>query len=117
MDSRIALQKDTLLDGSYLVARVIAAGGFGVTYEAEDVKLHTRVALKEYYPADFGERDNTMHVRPKSASHRKTFEWGRSSFLQEAQTLARLRHSSIVRVTRVLRGVLHCLHGDGIRAR
>jgi formylglycine-generating enzyme required for sulfatase activity len=80
---------------------VIAAGGFGVTYEAEDVKLHTRVALKEYYPADFGERNSTMHVRPKSASHRKTFEWGRSSFLQEAQTLARFRHSSIVRVTRV----------------
>jgi formylglycine-generating enzyme required for sulfatase activity len=101
LDNRIALPKDTLLDGSYLVVRVIAAGGFGVTYEAEDVKLHTRVALKEYYPADFGERDNTMHVRPKSASHRKTFEWGRSSFLQEAQTLARFRHSSIVRVTRV----------------
>lgn len=100
MDHRIALSKATLLDGSYLVARVIAAGGFGVTYEPEDVKLYTRVALKEYYPADFGEHDNTMHVRPKSASHRKTFEWGRSSFLQEAQTLARFRHSSIVRVTR-----------------
>jgi len=76
----------------------IAAGGFGITYEAQNVKLHTRVALKEYYPADFGERDNTMHVRPKSASHRKTFEWGRSSFLQEAQTLARFHHSSIVRL-------------------
>jgi len=43
---------------------MIAAGGLGVTYEAEDVKLHTRVALKEYYPADFGE------LRPKSGSYR-----------------------------------------------
>jgi hypothetical protein len=40
-------------------------------------------------------------VRPKSDGHKKTFEWGRSSFLQEARMLARFRHPSIVRVTRV----------------
>src|SRR5262249_40443282 len=71
------------------------------TYEAEDIKLRTKVALKEYYPDEFGERDGTMSVRAKSERHQKTFEWGRSSFLEEAQTLARFRHPSIVRVTRV----------------
>src|SRR5215475_2494838 len=42
-----------------------------------------------------------MSVRPKSERHRNTFEWGRSNFLQEARTLARFEHPSIVRVTRV----------------
>ena len=30
---------------------MLASGGFGITYESE-LKLGTRVAIKEYYPAD-----------------------------------------------------------------
>ena len=90
-----------VLDGSYRVERVIGAGGFGVTYRAEDVKLKTFVALKEYYPVEFGDRHRSLEVRPKSERHEKTFHWGRTSFLQEAQMLARFRHQSIVRVVRV----------------
>ena len=101
MDSRLALPQNTILDGSYRVERVVGSGGFGITYEAEDVKLRTRVALKEYYPADFSDRDADMSVRPKSDRHRTTFAWGLSSFLDEAQTLARFKHPTIVRVTRV----------------
>src|SRR5688572_6628627 len=42
-----------------------------------------------------------MSVRPKSERHEQPFEWGRASFLREARMLARFRHPSIVRVTRV----------------
>jgi hypothetical protein len=42
-----------------------------------DIKLGTTVALKEYYPVDFGDRDPTNNVRPKSDLHKKTFDWGR----------------------------------------
>src|SRR6478672_8038264 len=101
MDSRIALPVDTVVDGGYRIERVVGSGGFGITYVAEDIKLGTTVALKEYYPFDFGDRDRTMSVRPKSDRHQKTFEWGRANFLQEARTLARFEHPSIVRVTRV----------------
>jgi serine/threonine protein kinase len=101
MDSRLALPANTVLDDSYRIVRVVGSGGFGITYEAEDLKLRTRVALKEYYPLDFGDRDSTMSVKPKSDRHAKTFQWGRSNFLQEARTLARFEHPSIVRVTRV----------------
>jgi hypothetical protein len=101
LDSRLGLPRNTILDGSYRIERVIGSGGFGVTYRAEDINLKTLVALKEYYPIEFGERDRTMNVRPKSDRHRQTFDWGRTSFLQEAQMLARFRHPSIVRVTRV----------------
>jgi uncharacterized protein len=101
VDSRLLLPVNTVLDGSYRIARVVGSGGFGITYEAEDINLGTMVAIKEYYPFDFGDRDRTMSVRPKSDRHKQTFEWGRSNFLQEARTLARFEHPSIVRVTRV----------------
>jgi serine/threonine protein kinase len=91
----------TVLDGAYRIVRVVGTGGFGITYEAEDIALGTTVALKEYYPDEFGDRDARMSVRPKSERHRQTFEWGRSNFLKEARTLARFEHPSIVRVSRV----------------
>jgi hypothetical protein len=47
---RVALPKNMVLDESYRVERVTGSGGFGITYEAEDINLRTRVALKEYYP-------------------------------------------------------------------
>jgi len=90
-----------MLDGTYRIARVVGSGGFGITYEAEDINLATLVAIKEYYPFDFGDRDATMSVRPKSDRHKSTFDWGRSNFLLEARTLARFEHPSIVRVSRV----------------
>ena len=101
MDSRLGLPVNTVLDGSYRIARVVGSGGFGITYEAEDINLGTAVAIKEYYPFDFGDRDATMSVKPKSDRHKQTFDWGRSNFLQEARTLARFEHPSVVRVTRV----------------
>ena len=102
MESRLVLPVNTVLDDSYRILRVVGSGGFGITYEAEDIGLGTVVAIKEYYPLDFGDRDDgTMSVRPKSDRHKQSFEWGRSNFLQEARTLARFEHPSIVRVTRV----------------
>jgi hypothetical protein len=101
MEGRTGLPKGTLLDGSYCIERVIGSGGFGITYEAEDIKLGTKVAIKEYYPGEFGRRDDSLSVQPTSEMQKATFEWGRTSFLQEARTLARFRHPSVVQVTRV----------------
>ena len=101
MDSRLTLPVDTVVDDSYRILRVVGSGGFGITYEAEDINLATIVAIKEYYPFDFADRDSSMSVRPKSDRHRQTFDWGKSNFIQEARTLARFEHPNIVRVTRV----------------
>ena len=43
-----------MLDATYRIVRVVGSGGFGITYEAEDLNLGTKVALKEYYPDEFG---------------------------------------------------------------
>jgi formylglycine-generating enzyme required for sulfatase activity len=101
LDNREVLPASMLLDGSYRIMRVVGSGGFGITYEAADINLGTTVAIKEYYPFDYGERAATMSVRPRSDLHQRTFEWGRANFLQEARTLARFEHPSIVRVMRV----------------
>ena len=101
MDIRVVLPEGTILDESYRILGVVGSGGFGITYEAEDIRLGTSVAIKEYYPHDFGERVATMSVRPRSERHEKTFDWGRSNFLKEARTLARFEHPSILRVTRI----------------
>ena len=101
MDDRVVLPVNTVLDDSYRIVRVVGSGGFGITYEAEDIRLRAKVAIKEYYPHDFGDRDATMSVKPKSDRHKETFDWGRANFLQEARTLARFEHPSIVRVSRV----------------
>ena len=101
MDIRVVLPEGTILDESYRILRVVGSGGFGITYEAEDIRLGTSVAIKEYYPHDFGERVASMSVRPRSERHEKTFDWGRSNFLKEARTLARFDHPSILRITRI----------------
>ena len=87
----------------YKLLRVLGVGGFGVTYLAEDVKLGSRVAIKEYLPNEFAVRDGTT-VHPKSDADQQDFEWGLKRFLDEARTLAQFHHRNLVRVLRFLRG-------------
>ena len=101
VDGRTYLPPGTLLDSKYRIERVVGAGGFGVTYRAEDINLGTTVAVKEYFPEQFGTRTSNLQIRPTSEKQSPTFEWGRSSFLQEARILARFRHPSVVRVISV----------------
>jgi len=101
MDAREVLPAGTELDGKYIIERMIGAGGFGVTYAAHDIGLNTTVALKEYYPADFGARDHSMSVRPRHDEDRDLFERLRQSFVREARTLAQFKHPAIVRVLSV----------------
>ncbi len=83
--------------GDFLITRVVGQGGFGIVYEAEDLTLQRRVAIKEYMPAQLAARiDGTVNV--VSSRYAKTFELGRRSFLAEARLLAQFRHPGLLEV-------------------
>ncbi len=100
MDSRLALPNKTELAGDYRIKGILGAGGFGVTYVAEETSLDRDVAIKEYFPAEFASREKTLKVYPKSASVEKDYKWGLDRFVEEAKTLAKFNHANIVRVYR-----------------
>jgi formylglycine-generating enzyme required for sulfatase activity len=100
MHSRSILEPGTVLD-DYQIEGVLGTGAFGITYLAADLRLDTKVAVKEFHPLGIAHRDCSMTVRPTSDRQSDTFNWGRKRFIDEARTLARFEHPSIVQVTRV----------------
>ena len=48
----LALPEGTELVGDYRIQRVLGAGGFGITYLANEPALARLVTIKEYFPAD-----------------------------------------------------------------
>ncbi|MBF0371795.1 MAG: pentapeptide repeat-containing protein [Alphaproteobacteria bacterium] len=95
-----ALPSGTMVD-EYRIESVLGHGGFGITYLATDLNLESEVAIKEYLPADMAVRDSAQSVQPKSSADDADFQWGLDRFVDEARTLARLRHNNIVRVARI----------------
>jgi serine/threonine protein kinase len=96
----LALPEGTELVGDYQIKRVLGAGGFGITYLAEEVALGRLVTIKEYFPADFAARVGTINASPRSEGCAEDFKWGLDRFISEAKTLARFVHPNIVGVYR-----------------
>ena len=88
------LQAGTVLQGRYLVGRALGQGGFGITYLGWNQYLETRVAIKEYYPAAFVDRNATHNtaVVCKTERTEELFQDNRLRFLREAKTLAKLQY-------------------------
>jgi eukaryotic-like serine/threonine-protein kinase len=70
-----------VLAGRYRLTRVIGSGGFGVVFEAEDVRISRRVAIKM--------------LLPEVASREQVA----ARFQREAVTVGRIEHEGIVAVT------------------
>ncbi len=85
------LRPGTVLNHKYLVGCVIGEGGFGITYIGRDTTLDMRVAIKEFYPSGYSERNSKIDstVTFNSEKKREFFEKGKRRFLNEARNVAK----------------------------
>lgn len=86
------LPLNSILNGKYMIGRVLGEGGFGITYIAIDLNLNMPVAIKEYYPNGFVSRDTTVHANNNVTKFQgeklEFFEKGLERFLGEARSIA-----------------------------
>ncbi len=95
----LALPAKTVLAGQFVIQKVLGQGGFGITYEATDHKTGERVAVKEFFPDSLATRTEQTTVTPFTGDRGENFKYGKSCFLQEAETLAEfIGIENIVRV-------------------
>jgi len=88
-DIRGGLPAGTRL-GGYELKAILGKGAFGITYRASNLALGHEVAIKEYLPTAVALREGRTTVLPISTDHAEQFAWGRSRFLEEANTLKKL---------------------------
>lgn len=94
------LYPEVVLAERYIVGTVVAYGGFGILYRAWDMKLQVMVAVKEYFPSNYvnrnpGEKEIFIYTSRKQGE----FQDGLKGFLDEARNTAKFSsHPNIVNV-------------------
>ena len=94
------LANNTLLQGGkYKIAGHIRSGGFGNTYEGIHTMMDARVAIKEFFPKMFCNRDeNTSHITVATQSNKELVDKLRKKFIEEAKAIFKMNHPNIVKV-------------------
>jgi serine/threonine protein kinase len=93
------LPPGTLLQGGhYRIDYPLGQGGFGMTYRGFDLNLERPVAIKEFYPQDYVQRESTTGRVTVSISDAESYQRWLQRFEREGRILARLTHPGIVRV-------------------
>src|SRR3954466_11872319 len=85
----------TRQDGRYVIRRILGRGGFGITYAADDTRLHREVAIKELC---FGGVTRIGGVLVPPPHEAEAFAAAKERFLREAAVLARFSHPGVVRI-------------------
>ncbi len=89
-ENGVYLKPGTSLLGRYMVGEVLGQGGFGITYLGFDSMLNRKIAIKEYYPTEFVQRNpGDSTVMPYTGQTENEYIHGKQKFIEEARTLAR----------------------------
>ena len=84
---------------TYRIERVLGQGGFGITYLAIDLSLERLVAIKEFFPKDYCDRDeSTSHLTIGTGSNSELVSRLKAKFLKEARNIAKLDHPGIIKI-------------------
>lgn len=84
---------------TYRIEKVLGQGGFGITYLAMDLSLDRYVAIKEFFPKDYCDRnDTTSHVTLGTQSSFDFVNKLKTKFLKEARNIARFDNPNIIRI-------------------
>ena len=85
------LPPGSMLQSRYLIGRVLGQGGFGITYIGRDTRLNMRVAIKEYFPSGYANRNASasMLVTITDTQQQASVLDGKRRFLAEAQALGK----------------------------
>ena len=108
--SSYVLPLGAVLNGHYVVGKMLGQGGFGITYIGYDLNLERKVAIKEFYPKGHASRYTSTTTLlqwpedPQSQSFRKA---GMEAFLREAQKMVKVE--DIPEVVRIR----ECFHENG----
>lgn len=92
-------QGSTLYNGNYRIERVLGQGGFGITYLAVDLNLDRMVAIKEFFPKDYCDREgSTSHVTLGTKHTGEFVNKLKAKFLKEARNIAKFDHPGIIKI-------------------
>ena len=84
----------TVLQGKYLLGKVLGSGGFGITYLALDLLLERPVAIKEFFLEGCMFRDTRqgpeIGTELMSAAQMRLYRLNKARFDSEARSLAKL---------------------------
>ena len=83
----LTLPTRSVLGKRYFVGKLLGEGGFGITYKAWDLDLSKAVAIKEFFPKGYTDRNSTLGIVPAS-EHEKAFRHWLGAFIKEANILA-----------------------------
>lgn len=86
------LKPGTILNKKFLVGNCLGEGGFGITYIGRDLTLDRKVAIKEYFPNGYVNRNNNIAQVVTATTEERTtfFKKGLENFLLEARHIAKL---------------------------
>lgn len=85
------LEPFTILNGRYLLGKVLGEGGFGITYSALDLAKEERVAIKELFISGLLARRNTRTVLVDANLDGKRYYYEcKQKFVQEADLLQKM---------------------------